>query len=74
MVHVNQIIILYTLILHNVVCQLYLTEAGKNNKVVNFMLCVFYHKIIITQREKTFASAHDKVTMVGLILLHESEH
>jgi len=29
---------LYTLILHNVVCQLYLTEAGKNNKVVNFML------------------------------------
>ena len=29
---------LYTLILHNVVCQLYLNEVGKNNKVVNFML------------------------------------
>ena len=29
---------LYILILHHDVCQLYLTEAGKNNKVVNFML------------------------------------
>ena len=30
---------MYTLFLHNVVCQLYFTEAGKNYKVDNFMLC-----------------------------------
>lgn len=35
---VQQIKMLYTLILHNVVCQLYLNEAGKNNEVVNSML------------------------------------
>lgn len=29
---------LYILILHNVVCQLYLNEAGKNIEVVNSML------------------------------------
>ena len=53
---------LYILILHNVVCQLYLTEAGKNNKVVNFMLRekkVNVNFLLI--KKKPLASVHRKI-------------
>ena len=36
MMHVNQIIMLYTLSLYSALCQLYLKKAGRKNKTYNY--------------------------------------